>query len=248
MDATMSISGESSAATPLSQLFRAHALRLATRSLAYTMARPRSETERIRKMTTAPAHPAAVPSKTTNTPQAPENLERRPHFLDHHQQVFGESNASAWGFISQHRDAVQKAAQRIAAVEVGEEQIGDEAEGEDPEQYRLSPLERLPDEILMQIMKHLDNESLYRLSQATPFFLDLSFDPAFESRPDWRAFRHTVDGLGDGPRKRVSEALTIRPRIEDAVQRPAEKSTGKVAGEPDEGETMISFMAREFGL
>ncbi|KAI1075433.1 hypothetical protein F5B20DRAFT_382215 [Whalleya microplaca] len=234
MDATTSISGAADGATPLSQHFHTFALQMRIRSFENKLARH---------------NPAASLSKTAKSLEHPK---MSPDLPNQCSQVFEDPSFSAWGLIGRHHGVVRKAAERMETIDVGDERIAeggkDEVEAVEPGLYPLSPLERLPDEVLMQILKYLDNESLYRLSQTTPIFLGLSFDPAFECRPDWRAFRHTVDCLGGGPKKRISEALAVRRRTANTAQKPTGRQTEKTGGLDDEGETMMSFMAREFGI
>lgn len=68
---------------------------------------------------------------------------------------------------------------------------------------QLTPLERLPQEIKLHIMRFLDHFSLFRLTQAYGVFHVLAFDNIFEDDPYWRTLRHTVDCLEGGPENRV---------------------------------------------
>ncbi|KAI0018954.1 hypothetical protein F4780DRAFT_780831 [Xylariomycetidae sp. FL0641] len=187
----------------------------------------------------------------------------------------------SWLFVNVQRQVIARAASRMLAMESGiasREAAAEEAQEEEEEEEeekeatqarrRLSEIERLPEEIQVQIMKTLDHESLYRLSQTTAHFLRLSFDPAFEAEPAWRAFRHTVDGLGKGPRERmrqvpatmglfrvdeeaqVTKAYVPTPRSERG-DRQGEPGLLKVvevgqgaAEETDEGETILDFFSR----
>ena len=101
-------------------------------------------------------------------------------------------------------------------------------------------------------MELLDYESLYHLSQTTGRFLRLSFDLVFELDPAWRAFRHTVDTLSDGPKGRVLNGARIVPQVmqrfslaKGRFEWAAGDSGGTHEdGDFDEGETMLEFMAR----
>ncbi|CAJ2506329.1 Uu.00g004590.m01.CDS01 [Anthostomella pinea] len=205
-------------------------------------------------------------------------------FLGPEQKRFAESQARAWAIIRRHHVAIGKAAERMIAInfsgepqrqpphDVGAASKEMKTEIVQPPRSPLSRLESLPEEIHMQIMRLLDHESLYRLSQTTGQFLRLSFDSAFEADAGWRAFRHTADCLGDGPRRRIVDGtgqaqgtaaevkgadysgLDSCPerwrRNEDAVGFDGEGSkpkSGLVRSDEDgdEGETMLEFMARQ---
>ncbi|KAI0540826.1 hypothetical protein GGR58DRAFT_89186 [Xylaria digitata] len=129
----------------------------------------------------------------------------------------------------------------------------------------MSALQKLPEEILITIMGYLDYESLYRLSQTSCGFLRLSFDNVFESDPSWRTFRYAVDGLSNGPRRRVMDGTKFPPRAPVTAQellppQPRPELSGKLGsaqkyaeeggaasdiGDEFEGETIVEFMARE---
>ncbi|KAI1822974.1 hypothetical protein F4861DRAFT_356601 [Xylaria intraflava] len=111
-----------------------------------------------------------------------------------------ENQAQAWRSVRENKNQIEKAARRLQTIDV-------EPEPDAPSPQLLSPLERLPEELLILIMQCLDHESLYRLSQTTAHFLRLSFDNVFEMDAAWRAFRHTVDLLNDGPHKRLQNGL-----------------------------------------
>ncbi|KAI0593936.1 hypothetical protein F4775DRAFT_575857 [Biscogniauxia sp. FL1348] len=189
-------------------------------------------------------------------------------------QVFQRSIRRTWGLIRSFHGDVEWAAIRINTINTKSglgRQEGVEATLSP--YHPLSRLERLPEEIQMHIMKCLDHENLYRLSQTTSHFLKLSFDSAFEADPSWRAFRHTVDGLGEGPRRRILEGASVReatwvildldeqepassqlPSFQD--QRggndlgeqsfPEKRRVITLDGSDDEAETMHSFMAKQY--
>ncbi|KAI8952386.1 hypothetical protein F4801DRAFT_229422 [Xylaria longipes] len=129
-------------------------------------------------------------------------------FLDPGQRRFEASQAEAWRNIRQHQRQVEDAASRLKAISI---EAQAPLESKPPHSRPLSLFERLPEEVLIAIMEYLDYESLYRLSQTTRYFLRLSFDIAFESDPSWRTFRHTVDSLSNGPRRRVVDWVRREP-------------------------------------
>ncbi|KAH6658112.1 hypothetical protein BKA67DRAFT_533286 [Truncatella angustata] len=60
---------------------------------------------------------------------------------------------------------------------------------------RLIRLEKLPGEIQLQIMIHLDYFSLYQLTQAYEVFHRLTFGNEFENDSQWRTIRYVLDTL-----------------------------------------------------
>lgn len=62
---------------------------------------------------------------------------------------------------------------------------------QEPRYRKLSTLERLPDELLLKIMKYVDRFDLYCLTQASDHLFRLSLDNTFEDIPAWRTLRHT---------------------------------------------------------
>ncbi|KAI1434880.1 hypothetical protein GGR50DRAFT_659884 [Xylaria sp. CBS 124048] len=58
-----------------------------------------------------------------------------------------------------------------------------------------TPLERLPDQILVIIMKKLDHVSLYRLSKTTPHFLRLTYHSALNEDVCWQVVRRCFASL-----------------------------------------------------
>ncbi|RYC60417.1 hypothetical protein CHU98_g5772 [Xylaria longipes] len=137
-----------------------------------------------------------------------ENINMSNDFLDPGQRRFEASQAEAWRNIRQHQRQVEDAASRLKAISI---EAQAPLESKPPHSRPLSLFERLPEEVLIAIMEYLDYESLYRLSQTTRYFLRLSFDIAFESDPSWRTFRHTVDSLSNGPRRRVVDWVRREP-------------------------------------
>ncbi|KAI1344135.1 hypothetical protein F5Y15DRAFT_410986 [Xylariaceae sp. FL0016] len=186
-------------------------------------------------------------------------------FLSPQQRDFDESRTRAWGLVRRHHGVVADAAKKLKTLEA---QCVEEERH--PSQHRLSALERLPDEILVHVMVLLDNESLYRLSQTTAKFLRLSFDKEFEASGDWRAFRHTVDALSIGPKRRILDGMRAANRCpvignstwgsQDGTksllasdlrqQRDHIECCDVIVGgervQDDEGESMISFMSKRF--
>ncbi|KAI3337195.1 hypothetical protein HD806DRAFT_475946 [Xylariaceae sp. AK1471] len=173
------------------------------------------------------------------------------------------SQASAWGSIRQHHNEIETAASRLNTIKI------EAAETDSSHHYALSALELFPEEVLLAIMKYLDYESLYCLSQTTGYFLRLSFDSVFESDPAWRAFRHTVDGLSDGPSRRVLDGIKCQARTaamsqespvlsgparihetessgtSKPIQQPSREASAKLSTKDEqEAETMLEFMAR----
>jgi serine/threonine protein kinase len=187
-------------------------------------------------------------------------------FLEQEPLSLEASQASAWGSIRQHHDNVETAASRLSTIRFEEEPSIDP---DSSHHHILSALERLPEEVLLAVMEYLDYESLYRLSQTTGYFLRLSFDSVFESDSAWRVFRHTVDGLSDGPRKRVLDGIKCRmstpsmPYKSQVLRAPepihrigsggilrathqhlSERDEKNVTEHEEEGETMLEFMAK----
>ncbi|KAI0460518.1 hypothetical protein F5B21DRAFT_519243 [Xylaria acuta] len=131
------------------------------------------------------------------------------NFLEPGQSRFETSQTEAWRSIRQRQRQVVDAASRLKAIS-----IEARAPESNPSHSRpLSSFERLPEEVLIAIMVYLDYESLYHLSQITGYFLRLSFDNTFELDPSWRTFRHTVDSLGNGPRRRVLDWVRREPQL-----------------------------------
>jgi hypothetical protein len=123
--------------------------------------------------------------------------------------IFGEAendtndtslSPSPWDLVAQNADELTAVA-RDMVTSRGESVADDDNEVTNTRQ--LSHLEKLPQEIKLQIMRFLDHFSLYRLTQAYEVFHVLAFDNIFEDDPYWRTLRHTVDCLGDGPENRV---------------------------------------------
>jgi len=143
------------------------------------------------------------------------------------------TQSSAWASIRQHQDEVAKAASRLETLTLAPTEH--ESDLTTPATAAvaarpLSALERLPEEILLEIMKGLDHESLYRFSQTTGYFLRLSFDEVFESDGAWRTFRHTVDYLnGGGAGKRVQHGIGAGIGIGDEPRRTGKKPLGTSA-------------------
>ncbi|KAI0486797.1 hypothetical protein F4859DRAFT_314023 [Xylaria cf. heliscus] len=121
-------------------------------------------------------------------------------FLKPGQSRLETSQAEAWRSIRQSQRQVEDAAGRLKSISI---EAHVPLEPNYSHSRPLSSFERLPEEVLITIMAYLEYESLYRLSQTTGYFLRLSFDITFESDPSWRTFRHTVDSLGNGPKRRV---------------------------------------------
>ncbi|KAI1505576.1 hypothetical protein F5X99DRAFT_368512 [Biscogniauxia marginata] len=195
------------------------------------------------------------------------------NFFRRQQARFERSNLRTWDLIRRNREEVERAAASITTVRTETEACDDDDAEANLPRYPLSRLERLPEELQIYIMKYLDYDSLYRLSQTTSHFLKLSFDATFEADPSWRAFRHTADGLGDGPRRRILDGSGTRgpgststesheqrvpsrpsPCFRDhnagvtnlGEQSSSEKQHTAVLYESDdEGETMLSFMTRQ---
>ncbi|KAJ8125753.1 hypothetical protein O1611_g7884 [Lasiodiplodia mahajangana] len=192
-------------------------------------------------------------------------------FVGPEQRSFVASQAQAWGNIRERWREVGKTAIRLTRVSL---RTQPPQEPDPPNPRNLSALERLPEEVLIAIMQCLDHESLYRFSQTTGYFLRLSFDSVFELDPAWRTFRYTIDqyfherereaGLRSGPRRRVLDWEKWRARNPnpaplissskpessgepDLVQRPPEPASAtRDAGDEDEGETMLDFMAGRY--
>ncbi|KAI2642713.1 hypothetical protein GGS21DRAFT_486538 [Xylaria nigripes] len=110
---------------------------------------------------------------------------------------FETTQVQTWLTIRAQSREIEQAAKRLQTSTTTSPQ----AEHQTPQPR--SAIERLPEEVLLAIMACLDYESLYRLSQASPYFLRLSFDDVFELDPGWRTFRFTVDSLVVGPRGRL---------------------------------------------
>ncbi|KAI8628716.1 hypothetical protein F5Y19DRAFT_112061 [Xylariaceae sp. FL1651] len=185
--------------------------------------------------------------------------------LEREQTSFEASQTQVWSSIRQRHTEVETAASRIKTINTEPQPAADASH-----LRALSPLEWLPEEILVSIMERLDHESLYRLSQTTGHFLRLSFDSVFETDPAWRAFRHTVDGLSDGPSRRILDGIkceiknstssqdsksrraSLPPygaepgKISDNIQKASEKDDAEFGADSgyEEGETMLEFMAR----
>ncbi|KAH9899117.1 hypothetical protein F4778DRAFT_186531 [Xylariomycetidae sp. FL2044] len=187
------------------------------------------------------------------------------------------SNRQAWNVIREQHELIIRTAESMEAAREKEFQLNlaklqleEATKGQKDavslaqQQQRLSPVETLPEEIQIQILKYLDYASLYRVSQTTAHFLRLSFDGTLEADPEWRAFRHTVDGLGDGPRKRVAlsnhkgEATKEYPVFNPVPKARLQNKSGTqisnrsvvqllVDDSEDEGETMLEYMRRTGG-
>ncbi|KAI0976124.1 hypothetical protein F4678DRAFT_482369 [Xylaria arbuscula] len=159
----------------------------------------------------------------------------------------------AWRSIRDHHYQIEEAATRLNAA------VTKTPEQPEEEPHPSSAIESLPEEVLVAIMEYLDYGSLYRLSQTTGYFLRLSFDIIFELDASWRTFRHTVDRLSDGPKRRVLDgaqlsrdalALILAPGMDDTSElvKDLSETSGAVSFEVEdegEGETMLEFMARE---
>ncbi|KAI1484801.1 hypothetical protein F5X96DRAFT_662804 [Biscogniauxia mediterranea] len=189
-------------------------------------------------------------------------------------EAFQRSIQRTWELIRSFRGDVEWAATHIDTINPKSGSGSQEDVEATPSHYHpLSRFERLPEEIHMHIMECLDHENLYRLSQTTAHFLKLSFDSTFEADPSWRAFRHTVDGLGEGPRRRILEGASVREAgrvILDSPEQeepssllpssydqgdgnylseqnsPEKRRVVTLDGSDDEAETMHSFMAKQY--
>ncbi|RWA12164.1 hypothetical protein EKO27_g2943 [Xylaria grammica] len=166
----------------------------------------------------------------------------------------------AWRSVREHYNQIKKAASQLEAITMKAHASFETSPSRTPP---LSALERLPEETLIAIMEYLDYESLYRLSQMTGYFLRLSFDGVFEKDPSWRIFRYTIDGLGNGPGRtgldRTQELLPPRHEPVSAFQPETGDKSGSILQisrdnsaasdieNGDGGETMLDFMAREYG-
>lgn len=172
-----------------------------------------------------------------------------------HELILGSLGPSqAWKSVREHHHQIEKAASRLKAIDIKTQEQPEESSSEP---HPLSALERLPEEILITIMEYLDYESLYRLSQTTGYFLRLSFDIVFEFDASWRTFRHTVDRLSNGPKRRVLDgaqssrhtpAFILEPQSDDKSEPTIQPSEAGGAtfdtNDEDEGEIMLEFMAR----
>ncbi|KAI1268370.1 hypothetical protein F5Y18DRAFT_441124 [Xylariaceae sp. FL1019] len=107
------------------------------------------------------------------------------------QRHFEASTLSAWSSIRENCSEIEKAASRLAALTIQPEPEPERVTALAPLK-EATTLERLPEEILIHIMKYLDHESLYLLTRTKGHFLRISFDGVFESDASWRTFRHTV--------------------------------------------------------
>ncbi|TGJ78658.1 hypothetical protein E0Z10_g10102 [Xylaria hypoxylon] len=194
------------------------------------------------------------------------SVEMSTRFLEPEQKSF--DTFQAWRSVREHHHQINKAASRLNSIKIKTQEF---LEASSSQAHELSALEGLPEEILIAVMEYLDYESLYRLSQTTGYFLRLSFDSVFESDPSWRTFRHTIDGLSNGPRRRVLDRTKCQPRAPVLSQElllprhgPASAFEPKSCSKPvsvhhpseengitsdiedeDEGETMLEFMTRE---
>ncbi|KAF2970950.1 hypothetical protein GQX73_g2534 [Xylaria multiplex] len=168
----------------------------------------------------------------------------------------GFDNSEAWRGVREHHHQIIEAASRLEAIRIRTLASPEESSSH---AHSLSALQRLPEEVLVTIMGYLDYESLYRLSQTSSGFLRLSFDSVFESDPSWRTFRHAIDGLSNGPRRRVlgkakcpprtpvmaQELLPPQPKPESNSESGSAQKYAEESGATSEGETIVEFMARE---
>ncbi|KAK6066118.1 hypothetical protein SCUP515_10865 [Seiridium cupressi] len=124
------------------------------------------------------------------------------------EQVRSNSMDQCWQEFAENQEALMALAQSINSVP-NETSDPDVVDGR-----RLTQLEKLPQELQLQIMKDLDSFSLYQLTRAYEIFHRLAFDNEFENDSDWRTARHVLDTYGTGSASRVL-SHTVEQEEED---------------------------------